>query len=433
MKKERVKLVKKRVLYLAGLVLLLGVGLVFIYTKSNNDVVENSINISPDVKPVSEVSESSLKDLQDAEKNSTHLEFEDVIPYCPNISTVSDIHYSAGQNYNGITNEKDMLEQQYAFLERMFNRKITEFNTDCFESDYYGLIEKGKYTSFEEFMSDDEENKKRQPGFLAYVDQDEESIEAFSVQKDFAQLFLIKGKCYELSYEKRMNEKDGHTTLTQPRFVCEKVAEYYVYENNSRLEERWKLSDGEISVGEGIQFAETYINNMVQLDGENKDVELKIAYVEVYQIDENLYCFRYKIRRSIGGILCSSKDDGGNIGAIELNYDIADAYQIEMEEIDIYNGLTKVFSYEKENESEKILPLNKAIEILEKNIGNNSKYTVKSVELGYLSVVDDPMTQTEGHATVCWYFKCINEQDQWITEFYVNALTGEIKTYVRYE
>ena len=116
---ERVKLVKKRVLYLAGLVLLLGVGLVFIYTKSNNDVVENSINISPDVKPVSEVSESALKDLQDAEKNSTHLEFEDVIPYCPNISTVSDIHYSAGQNYNGITNEKDMLEQQYAFLERM--------------------------------------------------------------------------------------------------------------------------------------------------------------------------------------------------------------------------------------------------------------------------------------------------------------------------
>ena len=46
--------------------------------------------------------------------------------------------------------------------------------------------------------------------------------------------------------------------------------------------------------------------------------------------------------------------------------------------------------------------------------------------------ISHSMTQEEGNATVCWYFNCVNEQDNALTEFYVNARTGDIKTYTRY-
>ena len=423
---------KKKMKLLVYLLFVLMLVIVNFFNKSNG-TKEKKMNLSIDVKPISEVSESAVSDMQKAKESSVHLKFSEIIPYCPNVSSIAGIHYYRGKNYKDISNEKDMLGQQISFLQNVFGKDISQFKKDCFESDYYGLIEKGDYSSFEEFLNDNAENEAREPGYLAYVDQDEKHLEAFSVQNDFLELFLIKGKCYELSYENRMNEKDGLTTLTQPRFVCEKVADYYVYENNSRLDDKWKLADGEISVKDGIKFAEKYIDDMVRLDGENSNVKLKIAYVEVYKINDSTYCFRYRIRRSIGDVFLQTINNGDSLGAPNLDYDLADAYQIERENIDMYIGPTKICDCTQENESSSILPLSKAIEILEMNLGDNSKYLVKAVELGYLSLVDDANKQDEGHATVCWYFYCINEQDNWITEFYINALTGEINTYARHD
>ena len=395
---------------------------------------EKKVNLSGDVKPISEVSESAITDMQAVKNYSEHFEFEDIIPYCPNLSAVSGLYYTYSKNYKNITNEKEMLDQQKIFMEKVFSKSISDFNINCFEIvNYWSIDKKENYSNVEEFLKDDKENSKREPSDFGFIDQDEKHLIQFYIPSSFNNLSMAKGKCYELCYKNRMNEKDGLTTLTQPRFVCEKVADYYVHENNSRLDDKWNLADGEISVKDGINFAEKYIDDLARLDGENEDVKLKIAYVEVYKVEENLYCFRYKIRRDIGGVLCSSLDNGASIGNVNLDYDIADAYQIEKKEIDMYDGPTKILKCKKENESKLILPLDKAIELLEKNVGNNSKYLVKAIELGYLSLVDDANKQDEGHATVCWYFKCINEQDNMITEFYINAMTGEINTYARHK
>lgn len=429
----------KKIMYVLGIILLVGVGILFFKNKPDSSKkdsdIEDKIQMSPDVMPISEVSKNALSDMQEAGKTSTKLNFNNIIPYCPDVKSVADIHYInyslTGDFFKGITNEKDMLELQFEVIGKLLNKDYEELKIECFESGYYNLAEKGDYTSFEEFMND-EENEKREPKWLAYCEHTEDYLEVSEFPAEGNRISFNKGKCYELNYENRMNVSDGITTATEPDTVCEMVAEYYVYEENDRLEEKWKLLDGEMSVKEGIELAETYVNNIIELDGDYENVSLKVANVEVYKIDENLYCYRYGIRKSIANVLFRYFS-GGSIAAMDLDTDSSYLYQVEKDEFDIYEGSTRRVKYENINESSSIIPLGKAIELLETNLGNNSQYQVEAVELGYLALYEDYMTQAEGNATVCWYFKCINELDKCITEFYVNAFTGEVKTYTRHQ
>lgn len=423
----------KRTIIYIFFVFLVGVGIYCLNIYSGKSTNEIKYDNSNEVLNLTEVHKCVMQDLDNCKKRSNKLKFEDIIPYCPDVKTVSDIHYSLPDYYKEIKSEKDMLSVQIPFIEKLLGAKMTELNFLHFQSGYDELIKQGKYKDFLEFMSDDKENENREPQWLAYLEQDEKHLQyAEIVNPLFKSVVFNRGKCYELNYENRMKEQDGLTMLTQPRFVCEKVAEYYVYGNQGELDKTWKLSDGEISVKDGVQFAEEYLENLLELDGESEDVKLKVAYVEVYQISDTVFAFRYKMRRSIDEVLCQTLDAGSSVSSPSLNYDMIDAYQVETDTIDMYQGPTKIFRYTKTNQTDAILPLGKAIELLEKSLGDNSNYCVYGVELGYLNTYVDSMTQEEGNATVCWYFNCVNEQDNALTEFYVNARTGDIKTYTRY-
>lgn len=423
----------KRTIIYIFFVFLVGVGIYCLNIYSGKSTNEIKYDNSNEVLNLTEVHKCVMQDLDNCKKRSNKLKFEDIIPYCPDVKTVSDIHYSLPDYYKEIKSEKDMLSVQIPFIEKLLGAKMTELNLLHFQSGYDELIKQGKYKDFLEFMSDDKENENREPQWLAYLEQDEKHLQyAEIVNPLFKSVVFNRGKCYELNYENRMKEQDGLTMLTQPRFVCEKVAEYYVYGNQGELDKTWKLSDGEISVKDGVQFAEEYLENLLELDGESEDVKLKVAYVEVYQISDTVFAFRYKMRRSIDEVLCQTLDAGSSVSSPSLNYDMIDAYQVETDTIDMYQGPTKIFRYTKTNQTDAILPLGKAIELLEKSLGDNSNYCVYGVELGYLNTYVDSMTQEEGNATVCWYFNCVNEQDNALTEFYVNARTGDIKTYTRY-
>ena len=423
----------KRTIIYIFFVFLVGVGIYCLNIYSGKSTNEIKYDNSNEVLNLTEVHKCVMQDLDNCKKRSNKLKFEDIIPYCPDVKTVSDIHYSLPDYYEEIKSEKDMLSVQIPFIEKLLGAKMTELNFLHFQSGYDELIKQGKYKDFLEFMSDDKENENREPQWLAYLEQDEKHLQyAEIVNPLFKSVVFNRGKCYELNYENRMKEQDGLTMLTQPRFVCEKVAEYYVYGNQGELDKTWKISDGEISVKDGVQFAEEYLENLLELDGESEDVKLKVAYVEVYQISDTVFAFRYKMRRSIDEVLCQTLDAGSSVSSPSLNYDMIDAYQVETDTIDMYQGPTKIFRYTKTNQTDAILPLGKAIELLEKSLGDNSNYCVYGVELGYLNTYVDSMTQEEGNATVCWYFNCVNEQDNALTEFYVNARTGDIKTYTRY-
>ena len=424
----------KRVITILAVIVIFTVTGMFVWngTKETNSTKEEIISISPDARPISEVSKSAYDEMKNFQNQSEHFEFDDIRPYCPEVSTVYGFHFY-DQNYKNITNEKEMLECQLNLASRLMEKEKEELLEDELVDDkfivdkYWTFAFEKEYDSFGDFLNDEATNSQREPSNLGYIDQDEEKLLAFYVSNRFINVDYILGKCYEYTYDIRMKLEEGRTTLTQPRFVCEKVAEYYVYEDNDRLDDIWQLADGEMSVRDAVRFAENQINELVTLEDEQSDIQIKIARVQVYQVSEELYLYRYMVRREIGGVLCQTINNGSQIGRGDMNYDIGDAYQIEKDKIDMYDGPTKVMAYEKENESDKILPLGKVLELLEKSIGENSKYSVHAVELAYLNLYDNWMAgEEEGHGSVCWCIRCTNEQDYLITEFYVNALTGEI-------
>ena len=395
---------------------------------------QESIKKLENLKSISEVSKSVYDDLQEGKNRNGSLIYEEIKPYCPETDTVYDIKIDMTENYKGIDNEKDMLTEQFAISEFLLGKPLEELDIDCFETRYYNLAEKGDYKSFEAFKNDLQKNEKREPSFLSYLEQDETKLLASYIERSMYGMTFGRGKCYEAMHDYRMVHESGITTLTQPRFVCETVKKYYIYSEEENLEDKWKLADGEMSVREGIDFVENYLNNELydelKLEGCNEEVKLRVESVEVIKINENYYCFRYKIRWEVGGVVFPTADDGYSLGGIDIWYDISDGYQVERNNLDMYMGNSRILKFDKLNETNKILPLSEAIKIIENNIGLNSKYTVKGIELGYMALLNKE--QTEGTGTACWIFSCVNELDGWITEFYVNAQTGEIKTNARH-
>lgn len=394
---------------------------------------QESIKKLENLKPISEVSQSAYNDLQEAKSRTGKLIYEDIKPYCPDIDTVYDIDIDRTVNYKNIDNEKDMLTEQFAITEVLLGKTLEELDMECFETGYYWLGEKGDYKSFEEFKNDSQENEKRKPSTLGYVKQDEMNLLASFFQMNLDTITFFRGKCYEAMHDYRMADESYTTTMT-PSVVCETVKTYYIYSESDNFEDKWKLADGEMSVREGIEFVENYLNNELhnemQLEGCSEEVKLSVESVKVIKINENYYCFKYSIRIEVGGVVFPSTDDGYSLGSIDIWYDTSVGYQIERNSLDIYEGYTKRIIYDKLNETNEILPLSEAIKIIEDNIGLNSKYTVKGIELGYMALSNNEQTEVTG--TVCWIFNCVNELDGWITEFYVNAQTGEIKTNARH-
>ena len=420
--------IKKSMLFVIVniIVVMMLIGCGNIGEKGGKEKIEKLDNL----KPISEVSKSAYNDLQEAKSRNGKLTYGEIKPYCPDVDTVYDIKVYMTGTYKNIDNEKDMLTEQLAISEVLLGKSIEELDMECFETVYYGLIEKGDYSSFEEFKNDVKINENLEPSYLYYSEQDETKLLSSAIQSNLYDITFFRGKCYEAMYNYRMVHESGITTLTQPKFVCETVKTYYVYSDSDNFEDKWKLADGELSVREGIDFVENYLNNELhsemELEGCNEEVKLKVESIDVIQINENYYCFRYKIRREIGGVVFPSADDGVHAGSLGIWYDMSDSYQIEKNSVDMYMGSSRRLQFDKLNETSEILTLSDTIAILESNIGLNSEYTVQGIELGYMSSLN--YEQTEGEGTVCWVFRCINELDGWITEFYVNAQTGEIKT-----
>ncbi len=435
---------KRNFIYIAALVLILSMGCFFFYGKSGEDKRETgkekeNIKISADVRPISEVSKTAQTDYERAKTKSRKLTFDNITPYCPDLESVSDIFYTLPKKgtYKGITDEKDMLEEQLKFMEDMLGKSVEELNPEGFESGYYNLMDRNGYQSFEEFLHDDEVNKKREPRYLSYVEQDETYLKDVTVTENFYRIVFERGRVYELNYENRMEDEHGNTTSIMLN-KSQRVAEYYAYENDGRLDDRWKLEDGELSVREGIAFTEKYLDKLFQIDGANQDITHKVCYVYVYDLGNGIYTFQYNIRRCIKGVLIPTWNPDAGMAQLNLDTDSIEGGQVQTKTLDSYMGRTKMCYCEVKNTYTSMLPLGKAIEILEAKLGNNSEYRVQAIELGYLPTGVSPdnyggvtTLNLDGgvDATVCWYFRCKNEQDNVITEFFVNVETGELKIY----
>ena len=427
-KKDEVKTMKKKLKVFKRMSVVFVMSTAFMltacsYETANTETIPNTYEVSDEIESkkvlVSEAVANAQADYDAVKKTSKKFTFLNIKPYCNELTTVSDIERFKLGNYKGITDAKEMYDEQMKLVHYYLG---DDLNIDCFRSDYYADIPTDKYKSFTEYREALENGEKLDISSLGYIDQSIEDIKYVEMHINLSNISFYRGNVYN-SIPLEVKQM-ADTPATQARFLCEDVATYYVNNQDQNLNDRYMLKNGEMSIREGIDFVENYLNNELGIEDSNPDVKLKVAEVSVFKVYEGCYCYWYKVTREICGLPKTVIDPGTLQKSTMISADMSEAYMIYTDEVDMYFGNTRRFEYKKKNEIDKILPLSAALEIIFNNIGENSSYAIKNIMLGYMDVRKD--YSGNGDMEVAWIVETTNEQDERGTTFYVNATTGKI-------
>lgn len=359
-------------------------------------------------------------DFKESKNRNSNLIMRNIRPYCNQVDTVSDIGCYGLGNYKGIT---DPVEMYSEFMNLIHSYIGDDLDEEYFKCDYYmDIPPSDKYASFGEFKEALLNGEALEPSDLGYYMKTDEEYLFAELQKNLINVFFNKGEIYT-AIPIEIKENSERAGATYARFLCEKVADYYVNNLDNNLEDEFPLKNGTMSICEGIAFIENYLNNDLGIDG-NDDVELKVTKVEVYKVYEGCYCYRYMVTREILGLTKICINNGTIINS-RFQYELSDAYMIYTDEIDSYFGRTRLLNYEKANELDEMLPLSVALDIISEGIGENSSYYVNNISLGYLDLYT-PEREAQTSLEASWIVECENVLDSSSTTFYVNVNTGNV-------
>lgn len=391
--------------------------------EKNETLPAMAVDVSEDAVTLDEVRACLEEDIRLATQEYDNLKLENVVPIITNRNKVYDIQYYQLDTYKDIQDEKEMYDEQMKLIKYYLGDNLKK---EYFVCDYTDV--EGKYHSFEEFEQVLQQGEKLEPVGMAYFYETKDDIQYAELQRTLANVFFYRGEVYRSIPIEAKQKLEG---ATQARFLCDTVAEYDTGRDEERFDDTYQLKDKEISIREGIDFVEEFLNDKLGIEG-NDDIKLKVIGVEVIKITDEYYCYRYKIVREINGLLKVHLDEASPVSDVNISYDMSDAYMIYSDEVDMYFGRTRRLNYDLKNETDRIITLGKALELISDNIGYNSNYQVAGITLGYLDILTDNGYGNEGIMTASWVIEAINELDNSITEFYVNARNGEIKVYTRY-
>lgn len=397
----------------------------------NSMTESKNTKLSKEAVDINIVRENAQSDYENAKTKYTNLKFKDIIPYCTPLNKVYDIEDYQLDNYKGITDEKEMYEEQMKLINHYIG---TDLDDKYFCCGYYDL-DTNEYDSFTEFKHDLIDNgKKMDATWLGYIDNtyngyDKQEIRSAEIQRTLVNVFFDNGEAYELIPEE-IREADD--TLGGIADMCELARTYYVYEEGERLDDIYRLKDGDLSVRDAIEFVNDYLNNDLMVEG-NENVKLQVSKVYVYKLNDECYCYRFVITRNIYGMLMRATGIGCDGNNLRIEVDISGAYMVRTDKLDSYAGRTSRLNCKILNETDKVISLDTALRHISESIGDNSKYIVTSAEMAYMNVHVEDLTENGGTMTPSWLIKCINEIDNSYTDFYVNLRTGDVNVYQYYD
>lgn len=225
----------------------------------------------------------------------------------------------------------------------------------------------------------------------------------------------------------------GNINATFPMYAYDIKKVYNLTINTSGMEDKIKLSDGEVTIREAVQYVEEYLNHELPYE-KNPDFEYEVAEVRVLDVDGQDalgFCVRKKYHQiSFDYIEGTTQGDYNS----EFWDDRGQVCMIKNEEIDNICGLGGD-TYHVEVVSEElrsILSVDCALEAVSKQIGNNSVYDVYGMELVY-QFTPETETLSDGSEVVNTYkgrlnWKIIarNQNDNKDTWFYVDVVDGKV-------
>jgi len=256
-------------------------------------------------------------------------------------------------------------------------------------------------------------------------DPDEYYIENANVDASFNMVYADIGDAIKMRWK---YARENNIELVQYNNgyienICEEVARYYYNTEDSRLDDEYQLLNGKMSVREGIEYVESFFEN--DLPFEKKDyIKEKVYCTYVYKITDDIYAFRFRIRRQLYGVpvdIEADKDWGPGEGVEPFCVeDSGTINMIETDKFDFYNQDDLCIEYSKKGGPiTEVVPLDQAINTVSTQIGINSIYNVQSIELIY------NFDYVKGCRPV-WSLICINTEDKKTVVFTVDAVTGEI-------
>lgn len=338
------------------------------------------------------------------------------------------------------------VEEQLAQFESYCKSYLGEYNSEfaCFDTknrelsdDDYTIdgIENEVFTAFPKIDEHKEQilNGEVVPVWYLYVDNYRQIYLWWSAES------MIYPHWYNKGTTLRMLDKYYKASSTIPTDIGEPVA---IYPNDgSHNNESYHLLDGDVTVGEALDW---FTNNYMKSLGVIADEDIQkpaVKQIEVYKITEDTYAYVFLFAPMANGIpfdyagTRSYRVYQGETMFTSITY-ASQALMLKSGEIDWAFGCTpEMFTTVGEPITE-IISLKKAADIMSKSVSENVLYKAKTVELVMTAdrTKDKTAGKTEDNPLMpMWKIILQNDNDGFLYDFYIDAVSGTLGGYLRYD
>lgn len=391
---------KKKIIIAICLILCAGCT-VYIYSNKKGAQKKNQqIEINADFDKVRQNAKEIAEKIQYGEY--VHFVMDNIEPLVTEQDEIYELDIKNPGRYKNYDNET-LIQEEYKVIQSYFEEEMDEDKVIDLTTDktYQKSLKKIQNNSYPQ----------NELPYLTY--QDEENHKWAQIDPGFCAIWL----------------NNGDIGATIPTGDC--VAEYYVGESGDRMEkDSYILQDGkEITVAEPVGEIEYLLNEgNPYYQTNNTEVRNQVQRVYVLKGEKEGYLYEFSLRREIDGVLFENAGLGSDRfgGDPAINRDLSVAAMAKYGELSFRNGHECNEKITRKNKIEKCVLLEDVMEQLENMVGEESRYRIQAIELGYREKWKD----TTLEAKPVWRIETVNETDEKETSFYIDVVTGEIENTV---
>lgn len=332
------------------------------------------------------------------------------------------------------------VEEQLAQFKSYCKSYLGEYNSEfaCFETkkrelkgDGYTIdgIEDEVFTDFPKIDEYKEQilNGSVQPTWYLYVDHKRQMYLWWSAESMIYPHWYNKGKTLQ------MLDRYFKASSTIPTDIGEPVA---VYPNDgSHSNVTYHLLSGDVSIGEAVDwFSNEYTKSLGVFPDEDIP-KPAVRQIEVYQITADTYAYVFLFTFTLGGIPCDYTGERYLVGSNENSYSSVStggqALMITKNEIDMAYDIAPSMYVTEGEPIKEIISLHEAAGILGKSVSESVLYKAKTVEL--VMTGNRTKNNPEPLLMPTWKITLQNDNDGFLYDFYIDAVSGALGGYVRYK
>ena len=404
---------KNKVILAIIILLILGISIPIILDNGgkNKSTVNNSL-----LQSIPRVRENAKMDMEKAREQYKNMDLTGVIPVITSKNSIKLLKQrNDNYHYKGINNQMEMFNEELNLIKYHLGDNVDTSNIICTSNriefdECLKQINEGTYKSFWDNMP-----------FLCYSSKSSENnqeryYQYIHVDPGFSDIWMDKGKIYNMS----------NKNSVVPERNLETYKFYYAHDDSVNLDDRYNLLNGSMSVREGINFIENYMNKELPYIEDN-GVKKVVDSVEVKKFTENAYVFVYHMTRSYNELEFMCSWAGSMMPRTRFDFDISSAAMCDTNDVDFYFGRgANGYIKEEGEEISQILPVSEILKIVSDRIGENSVYKINKLKLIYRMDVDGNVDELKNTGNIYWLVSGINNNDNMNTYFFVNALNGKL-------